>query len=84
MHTHHNGLKTAALFGGMWAILLGIGWMVAAYLNSSVTQGEGQDVARAALSGHRLVLPVEGGRFQSGVGGQQSGLKPYRWPSATH
>ena len=24
MHRHYNGLKTAALFGGMWAVILGI------------------------------------------------------------
>ncbi len=35
MHQHQNGLKTAALFGGMWAILLLIGWTVASYFNSS-------------------------------------------------
>lgn len=28
MHRHHNGLKTAALFGVMWAVLLGIGWVL--------------------------------------------------------
>ena len=27
-HKHFNGLKTAALFGAMWAILLGIGWLL--------------------------------------------------------
>jgi heat shock protein HtpX len=27
-HQHFNGLKTAALFGVMWAILLGIGWLL--------------------------------------------------------
>ncbi|WP_028045096.1 zinc metalloprotease HtpX [Cellulomonas sp. URHE0023] len=27
-HRHYNGLKTAALFGAMWAILLGIGWLL--------------------------------------------------------
>lgn len=27
-HQHFNGLKTAALFGAMWAILLGIGWLL--------------------------------------------------------
>ena len=36
MHNHYNGLKTAALFGGMWALLLAIGWMVATWLGSSV------------------------------------------------
>lgn len=25
---HYNGLKTAALFGGLWALLLAIGWLV--------------------------------------------------------
>lgn len=35
MHNHFNGLKTAALFGGMWAILLAIGWMVAQYFGNS-------------------------------------------------
>ncbi|WP_449385749.1 zinc metalloprotease HtpX [Cellulomonas soli] len=25
---HFNGVKTAALFGGMWAVLLGIGWVL--------------------------------------------------------
>lgn len=28
MHNHFNGLKTAALFGGIWALLLGIGSLV--------------------------------------------------------
>jgi heat shock protein HtpX len=36
MHNHHNGLKTAALFGGMWALLLVIGWVVASWLGNSV------------------------------------------------
>ena len=27
-HRHYNGLKTAALFGAMWAVLLGIGWLL--------------------------------------------------------
>ena len=35
MHKHHNGLKTAALFGGMWAILLVVGWFVATWLQSA-------------------------------------------------
>ena len=26
---HHNGLKTAGLFGVLWAVLLGMGWLVA-------------------------------------------------------
>ena len=29
MHRHHNGLKTALLLGGMWVVLLAIGWGVA-------------------------------------------------------
>ncbi len=28
MHRHNNGLKTAALFGVMWAVLLGVGWLL--------------------------------------------------------
>ncbi|GAB3108350.1 zinc metalloprotease HtpX [Janibacter alkaliphilus] len=28
MHKHYNGLKTAALFGGIWALLLGVGALV--------------------------------------------------------
>lgn len=31
---HQNGLKTAGLFGVLWAILLGIGWVVANSTNS--------------------------------------------------
>ena len=31
---HHNGLKTAGLFGVLWAILLRIGWVVANSTNS--------------------------------------------------
>ena len=27
-HRHYNGLKTAALFGVLWAVLLGIGWLL--------------------------------------------------------
>ena len=27
-HRHYNGLKTAALFGVLWAVLLGVGWVV--------------------------------------------------------
>ncbi|MGY4643479.1 zinc metalloprotease HtpX [Cellulomonas sp. URHB0016] len=27
-HQHYNGVKTAALFGVMWAVLLGIGWLL--------------------------------------------------------
>ena len=29
MHRHYNGVKTALLLGGMWAVLLGIGWVIA-------------------------------------------------------
>lgn len=29
MHRHHNGLKTAALFGGIWVLLLAVGSVVA-------------------------------------------------------
>ena len=36
MHRHYNGLKTALLLGGMWAVLLAIGWVVAAATRSSV------------------------------------------------
>ncbi|MDP9694244.1 UNVERIFIED_ORG: heat shock protein HtpX [Arthrobacter globiformis] len=35
MHNHHNGLKTAALFGVLWAILLGLGALIAASTRSS-------------------------------------------------
>ena len=35
-HHHFNGLKTAALFGGLWAILLTIGWFVARSTGSSI------------------------------------------------
>ncbi|MDQ0866365.1 zinc metalloprotease HtpX [Arthrobacter globiformis] len=35
MHQHHNGLKTAALFGVLWAILLGLGALIAANTRSS-------------------------------------------------
>jgi heat shock protein HtpX len=27
-HQHFNGVKTAALFGGLWALLLAIGWLL--------------------------------------------------------
>jgi heat shock protein HtpX len=27
-HQHYNGLKTAALFGAMWAVLLAVGWLL--------------------------------------------------------
>ncbi|MGG5259051.1 zinc metalloprotease HtpX [Phycicoccus avicenniae] len=36
MHNHFNGLKTAALLGGLWAILLAIGYMVAQGTGSSI------------------------------------------------
>jgi len=36
MHRHYNGLKTAVLFGVIWAVLLGIGALLAASLRSSV------------------------------------------------
>ncbi|MGL5928690.1 MAG: zinc metalloprotease HtpX [Dermatophilaceae bacterium] len=36
MNRHHNGLKTAALFGGLWAILLAIGWLLAQSFGSSL------------------------------------------------
>ena len=29
VHHHHNGLKTAALFGVLWAVLLGVGALMA-------------------------------------------------------
>ena len=35
MHKHHNGLKTAALFGAIWAVLLAMGWLVAAQTRNS-------------------------------------------------
>ena len=35
MHGHHNGLKTAGLFGGIFALLLGIGWVVATSTRNS-------------------------------------------------
>ncbi|MBT9256423.1 zinc metalloprotease HtpX [Phycicoccus sp. MAQZ13P-2] len=36
MHNHFNGLKTAGLLGGLWAILLVIGWVVAQGTGSSI------------------------------------------------
>lgn len=36
MHHHYNGVKTAALFGVMWLILLAIGWVIASSTRSSV------------------------------------------------
>ncbi|ALE93065.1 protease HtpX [Arthrobacter alpinus] len=35
MHHHFNGLKTAALFGVLWAVLLGIGAIISAGTNSA-------------------------------------------------
>ncbi|VXB71921.1 Protease HtpX homolog [Arthrobacter sp. 9AX] len=35
MHKHHNGLKTAALFGVLWAVLLGLGALIGAGTRSS-------------------------------------------------
>ena len=35
MHRHHNGLKTAALFGVLWAVLLGLGAFIAAGTRSA-------------------------------------------------
>ncbi|RAN77638.1 zinc metalloprotease HtpX [Bacillus sp. SRB_336] len=35
MHSHFNGLKTAALFGVLWAVLLGIGALVAGGMRSA-------------------------------------------------
>lgn len=35
MHQHHNGLKTAALFGVLWAVLLALGAMIGASMRSA-------------------------------------------------
>ena len=35
MHQHHNGLKTAALFGVLWAVLLGLGALIASGTRSA-------------------------------------------------
>ena len=35
MHNHHNGLKTAALFGALWAVLLALGGLIASGTRSS-------------------------------------------------
>ncbi len=35
MHRHYNGLKTAALFGVLWAVLLGIGAILGAGMRSA-------------------------------------------------
>lgn len=35
MHRHYNGLKTALLLGGMWVVLLAIGWAIAGATRNS-------------------------------------------------
>jgi heat shock protein HtpX len=35
VHKHHNGLKTAALFGVLWAVLLGLGALIGSGMNSA-------------------------------------------------
>jgi len=35
MHKHFNGLKTAGLFGVIWALLLAMGWFVAQYTGNA-------------------------------------------------
>ena len=35
MHRHHNGLKTAALFGVLWAVLLGLGALIGSSTRSA-------------------------------------------------
>ena len=35
VHKHYNGLKTAALFGVLWAVLLGLGALIAANTRST-------------------------------------------------
>ena len=35
MHRHYNGLKTAALFGVLWAVLLGLGALMASSMRSA-------------------------------------------------
>ena len=35
MHQHHNGLKTAALFGVLWAVLLAFGALMASSMRSA-------------------------------------------------
>lgn len=35
MHKHYNGLKTAALFGVLWAVLLGLGALIGLNMRSS-------------------------------------------------
>ncbi|CAM2815800.1 zinc metalloprotease HtpX [Actinomyces slackii] len=34
--THHNGLKTAVLMGGLWSLLLLVGWLLAQGTGSSI------------------------------------------------
>lgn len=36
MRHHHNGLKTAILMGGLWSLLLGLGWLLAQGTGSSL------------------------------------------------
>lgn len=36
MRHHHNGLKTAILMGGLWSLLLGLGWLLARGTGSSI------------------------------------------------
>jgi heat shock protein HtpX len=35
VHNHHNGLKTAALFGVLWAVLLGLGAVIGSSMRSA-------------------------------------------------
>jgi heat shock protein HtpX len=35
VHNHHNGLKTAALFGVLWAVLLGLGAVIGTSMRSA-------------------------------------------------
>jgi heat shock protein HtpX len=35
VHNHHNGLKTAALFGALWAVLLGLGAVIGSSMRSA-------------------------------------------------
>jgi heat shock protein HtpX len=35
VHRHHNGLKTAALFGVLWAVLLALGALIGSSMRSS-------------------------------------------------
>ncbi|KQR79978.1 protease HtpX [Arthrobacter sp. Leaf337] len=35
MHNHHNGLKTAGLFGVLWAVLLGLGAVIGSSMRST-------------------------------------------------